>query len=277
MNDPLAPQMLSTFAHDDLDEASSLCLNSLGTKIYCISRTKHKFIQINLENTMMPAVEGVYTSDEHVKEPQYVLYDDVKELVFVSCYLSQAVLVFNGAPYLTEPTLLRVIGTAGKPHGMCFLPSSSELYIACKNNYGIHKIDIYNEEDTFQQYNIPSVYDVGAHASVVYCDGVGDGIGNVYAFSFLDGTITSHDESAFNMANMGNSHSIGNVVTSLEHVVKSINRDVTGFHVLELETSFPSLQNIVLRPSTGTESFYSINKDLQCCYLIQFVRTLPQE
>ncbi len=239
-------------------------------KVYLINRQKNYLMQIDFKDPNLPVIEDSYSSDL-MKEPRSLVYIESKNLLIVGCYISKMVLVFKTDLSYSVPLLIRAIGMINKPSDMTYYEDglSLDLYVCTneKSNKSIDKIRLYDNEGDLQVFNQPIMYrlnkEIGYNS--IYYDGNDNIICISYGSGDVSGVIDKYDSDDFDSSNVGFPYISEIDCSGKEYEIYSINRDISGYHILELDKMYDD-SNINLEIDGKNRRV--LNKDLQITYTI---------
>ena len=180
--------------------------------------------------------------------------------MFVTCYHSRNILIFETSQLNTKPQLIRNIEMIENPCGIFF--SNNYLYIASNNGInGLSYISLWPQgvvadntnisqfHDTYLIRNTyPETFHMGIEYNNIFIDQEQD---LLIAISKKNKTVDLFDSTVFNntTTNKNNNTLIDEHHRSLEkpeHHISNINRDIDGHIVIELDTYFDNIKHLPL-------------------------------
>ena len=242
-----------------------VCNNkSDSQKAYIISRSENALIQVDLNNNYLPTIESKFTS-ELLKDPRSIIYIKNKELVLLVCYISKMVLVFDVNSSLK---LIRAIATKYNPLDVAYNLSEDNLgltlYISNNSKQNpISEIELYDSSGVLQVYNQVTEFKFTESSQIIYnnlyydksikIDSSGNEMehGRLFCVSAENnGTVDVYARAGLDVDNDPNSldyfkdckedfQEVDEIDTNgEEYKILSINRDISGNHLLELDKQF---------------------------------------
>ena len=268
-----------------------VCNNkSDSQKAYIISRSENALIQVDLNNNYLPTIESKFTS-ELLKDPRSIIYIENKDLVLLVCYISKMVLVFDVNSSLK---LIRAIATKYNPLDVAYNLSEDNLgltlYISNNSKQNpISEIELYDSSGVLQVYNQVTEFKFTESSQIIYnnlyydksikIDSSGNesehgrlfcvstennGTVDVYARAGLDGSGNSLDNFKDCKEDLPELDEID--TNGEEYKILSINRDISGNHLLELDKQFLDIDGEKLANMNlvkANNSRVILNKNLQ--------------
>lgn len=268
-----------------------VCNNkSDSQKAYIISRSENALIQVDLNNNYLPTIESKFTS-ELLKDPRSIIYIENKDLVLLVCYISKMVLVFDVNSSLK---LIRAIATKYNPLDVAYNLSEDNLgltlYISNNSKQNpISEIELYDSSGVLQVYNqvtefkftessqriynnlyydksikVDSNGNESEHGRLFCVSTENNGTVDVYARAGLDDPANSLDNFKDCKEDLPEVDEID--TNGEEYKILSINRDISGNHLLELDKQFldtegEKLANMNLVKANNSRVI--LNKNLQ--------------
>ena len=228
-----------------------------GNRVFIISRILNTLITMNISDKTLPFVEYTYSS-HLLKEPRQILYNDNYKILFVTCYHSRNILMFETSQLNAEPRLIRNIEMIENPCGIFF--SNNYLYIASNNGInGLSYISLWPqgmeaspEDLAHDAYLIRNTYPETFHMGIEYNNIFIDPDQELLiAISKKNKTVDLFDSTVFNdtTTNKNNNTLIDDHHSSLEkseHHISNINRDIDGHITIELDTYFDNIKHLPL-------------------------------
>lgn len=268
-----------------------VCNNkSDSQKAYIISRSENALIQVDLNNNYLPTIESKFTS-ELLKDPRSIIYIENKDLVLLVCYISKMVLVFDVNSSLK---LIRAIATKYNPLDVAYNLSEDNLgltlYISNNSKQNpISEIELYDSSGVLQVYNqvtefkftessqriynnlyydksikVDSNGNESEHGRLFCVSTENNGTVDVYARAGLDGSGNSLDNFKDCKEDLPELDEID--TNGEEYKILSINRDISGNHLLELDKQFLDIDGEKLANMNlvkANNSRVILNKNLQ--------------
>tara|TARA_B100001094_G_scaffold238185_1_gene233541 strand:+ start:2507 stop:6820 length:4314 start_codon:yes stop_codon:yes gene_type:complete len=242
-----------------------VCNNkSDSQKAYIISRSENALIEVDLNNNYLPTIESKFTS-ELLKDPRSIVYIKNKELVLLVCYISKMVLVFDVNSSLK---LIRAIATKYNPLDVAYNLSEDNLgltlYISNNSKQNpISEIELYDSSGVLQVYNQVTEFKFTESSQRIYnnlyyeesikIDSSGNESehGRLFCISTENnGTVDVYARAGLDVGQDPNSldkfkdckedfQEVDEIDTNgEEYKILSINRDISGNHLLELDKQF---------------------------------------
>jgi len=270
-----------------------VCNNkSDSQKAYIISRSENALIQVDLNNNYLPTIESKFTS-ELLKDPRSIIYIENKELLLLVCYISKMVLVFDVNSSLK---LIRAIATKYNPFDVAYNLSEDNLgltlYISNNSKQNpISEIELYDSSGVLQVYNQVTEFKFTESSQRIYnnlyyeksikIDSSGNEMehGRLFCISTENnGTVDIYARAGLDVEQDQNSldkfkdckedfQEVDEIDTNgEEYKILSINRDISGNHLLELDKQFldtdgEKLANMNLLKDNNSRVI--LNKNLQ--------------
>ena len=202
--------------------------------------------------------ESVYKSKLFI-EPRQLLYQENLKLLFVVCYSSKNIFLFECNPNLT---LLRTIETIENPCNVRF--SNNYLYIASNGgNNGLNYIQLYpsdsdysEQQQTISEFNnenliidtYPQTFNMEIEYNNIFID---EDLELLISLSKNNKTLDFFDITVFNDTTTNSEYNDftnihENILNSNKHQIKNINRDINGQVIIELHTHFDNIKNYML-------------------------------
>lgn len=248
-----------------------VCLNNTDSKAFVISRTENKLIQVDIRNRLLPVIdhELVY---ESMIEPRDLLFLHSKEHICVACYSSQKVLVFDVSDTSSPPILVRTVELLQNPCSISF-DGAQNLYVVGKEVNNISTVELYDTNGNISDIELP--YEYLFDDNDVDFIAVEEGIVTILCSDIMK--MFQYNTNNFIEENrkLQDTSSLDLFLNADGYKIKHINRDVSGRHVLDLDTKF-TVKNVNLSIE-DIRKLTLINTDLQCNYTIEFTSKLSVE
>lgn len=268
--DELSLQKIGTLNSVSFAGSHRVCINNTDTKVFVISRTQNKLIQVDIKNRLLPVIEHELTYESMI-EPRDLLYLHSKEHLCVACYSSRNILVFDVSDTSSPPTLMHIIDLLQNPCSISF-DETQNIYVVGKDIFNISTIELYDTNGNMNDVVLPYEYPNDNDGDFII---VKDGIVTVLCSDIMK--MTQYATTSFVEENRETQDisSLDLVLDTDGYQIKNINREVDGRHILDLDSNF-GVKNLNLSIEDTSKRTLT-NTDLQCNYTLEFTTRLSLE